>query len=85
MTDADQAAATAIVPGSRGRRPAFEGVRMTNRFVEFVDEDGDLVRVGVAVGEWPVGGEQSLTQGARRKSARGRDGRLCAVSMRFFA
>jgi len=45
MTDADQAAATAIVPGSRGRRPAFEGVTMTNRFVEFVDEDGDLVRV----------------------------------------
>jgi hypothetical protein len=45
MTDADQAAAMAIVPGSRGRRPAFEGVTMTNRFVEFVDEDGDLVRV----------------------------------------
>ena len=45
MTDADQATATAIVPGSRGRRPAFEGVTMTNRFVEFVDEDGDLVRV----------------------------------------
>jgi hypothetical protein len=45
MTDADQAAATAITPGSRGRREAFQGVTMTNRFVEFVDEDGDLVRV----------------------------------------
>ena len=45
MTDADQATATAIVPGSRGSRPAWEGVTMTNRFVEFVDEDGDLVRV----------------------------------------
>jgi hypothetical protein len=45
MTDADQATATAITPGSRGRRPAWEGVTMTNRRVEFVDEDGDLVQV----------------------------------------
>ena len=45
MTDADQATATAIVPGSRGRRPAWEGVTMTNRRVEFVDEDGALVQV----------------------------------------
>jgi hypothetical protein len=45
MTDADQATATPIVPGSRGRRPAWEGVTMTNRRVEFVDEDGDLVQV----------------------------------------
>jgi len=45
LTDADQATATAIVPGSRGRRPAWEGVTMTNRRVEFLDEDGDLVQV----------------------------------------
>jgi hypothetical protein len=45
MTDADQATATAIEPGSRGRRAPWEGVTMTNRMVEFVDEDGDLVRV----------------------------------------
>jgi hypothetical protein len=45
MTDADQATATAIIPGSRGRRPAWEGVTMTNRRVEFVDEEGDLVQV----------------------------------------
>jgi hypothetical protein len=45
MTDADQATATAIVPGSRGRRAPWEGVTMTNRRVEFVDEDGDLVQV----------------------------------------
>ncbi len=45
MTDADQASATTIVAGSRGRRPAWEGVTMTNRRVEFVDEDGDLVQV----------------------------------------
>lgn len=47
MTDADQATATAIAPGSRGRRPPFMGVTMTNRLVEFVDEDGDLVRVAL--------------------------------------
>lgn len=45
MTDADQATATAVSPGSRGRRSVFEGVTMTNRQVEFVDEDGDLVQV----------------------------------------
>ena len=45
LTDADQAAGQAIVPGSRGKRDAFAGVTMTNRHVEFVDEDGALVRV----------------------------------------
>ena len=45
MTDADQATATQLEPGSRGRRPPFEGVTMTNRRVEFVDEDGALVTV----------------------------------------
>jgi hypothetical protein len=45
MTDADQAAATKLEPGSRGRRSPFESVTMTNRRVEFVDEDGALVTV----------------------------------------
>ncbi len=45
MTDADQASARALPVGSRGRREAFVGVTMTNRRVEFVDEDGALVRV----------------------------------------
>lgn len=45
MTDADQATAQAIPIGSRGRRSPFEGVTMTNRRVEFVDEDGALVEV----------------------------------------
>jgi hypothetical protein len=45
MTDADEASATAILPGSRGRRGPLTGVTMTNRSVEFVDEDGSLVQV----------------------------------------
>ena len=45
MTDADQATERAVVAGSRGRRPAFEGVTMTNKRVEFVDENGALVEV----------------------------------------
>lgn len=45
LTDADQATATPVVVGSRGRRAAFEGVTMTNKRVEFVDEDGALVLV----------------------------------------
>lgn len=45
MADADQATATPITPGSRGRREPFQGVTMTNRRVEFVDEDGALVVV----------------------------------------
>lgn len=45
MTDADQASATKLEIGTRGRRPAFEGVTMTNKRVEFVDEDGALVAV----------------------------------------
>ena len=45
MTDADQATATPIEAGGRGRREPFQGVTMTNRRVEFVDEDGALVEV----------------------------------------
>jgi hypothetical protein len=45
MTDADQASGTKFVPGSRGRREAFEGVTMTSKRVEFVDENGALVVV----------------------------------------
>lgn len=45
MTDADQATVETVPAGSRGRRSAFEGVTMTNRRVEFVDEDGALVEV----------------------------------------
>lgn len=45
LMDADQASATPIIPGSRGRRSAFEGVTMTNRRVEFVDEEGAFVQV----------------------------------------
>ena len=45
MTDADQASGDAIAPGTRGRREPFAGVTMTNKRVEFVDEDGALVQV----------------------------------------
>jgi hypothetical protein len=45
MTDADQATAKPVVAGARGRRSPFEGVTMTDRRVEFVDEDGGLVQV----------------------------------------
>ncbi len=45
MTDADQARGAPVPAGPRGRRSAFEGVTMTNRKVEFVDEDGALVEV----------------------------------------
>jgi len=45
MTDADQAAGDKVTPGSRGKREPFEGVTMTNRRVEFVDEGGNLVAV----------------------------------------
>jgi hypothetical protein len=47
MADADQASGEKIVPGSRGRREAFEGVTMTNKRVEFVDETGALVVVAL--------------------------------------
>jgi hypothetical protein len=45
MTDADQASATKLEIGTRGRRAAFEGVTMTNKRVEFVDEEEALVAV----------------------------------------
>lgn len=43
MTEADQAEGAKIAPGPRGKREPFEGVTMTNRRVEFVDEHGALV------------------------------------------
>jgi hypothetical protein len=45
MTDADQATGQALVAGYRGKRPAWEGVTMTSRRVEFVDEDGSLLQI----------------------------------------
>ena len=45
MTDADQATGDKVEPGSRGRREPFEGVTMTNKRIEFVDEHGNLVEV----------------------------------------
>ena len=45
MTDADQAPGDPIVPGSRGSRSPYAGVTMTNRRVEFLDEDGALIEV----------------------------------------
>ncbi len=45
MTDADQATGEKLTPGYRGRREPFEGVTMTDRRVEFVDERGNLVMV----------------------------------------
>ena len=45
MTDADQATAAPIPVGTRGRRSPFQGVTITDRRVEFVDEDGALVEV----------------------------------------
>ena len=40
-----QATGSKVEPGSRGRREPFEGVTMTNKRVEFVDEHGALVQV----------------------------------------
>ena len=45
LADADQASAAALTAGSRSGRAPFEGVTMTNKQVEFVDEDGALVDV----------------------------------------
>ena len=45
LTDADHASGEVVPAGSRGRRPPFAGVTMTNRRVEFVDENGALVQV----------------------------------------
>ena len=47
LTDADRATGTAVLAGSRGRREPFVGVTMTDRRVEFVDEDGALVQVAL--------------------------------------
>ena len=45
MMDSGQVEAAPVQVGSRGKRPAFEGVTMTSKRVEFVDEDGALVAV----------------------------------------
>ena len=45
MTDAEQATGEKLIPGSRGRRDAYEGVTMTDRRIKFVDEHGALVEV----------------------------------------
>jgi len=45
LTDADQASSSAIAIGARGRRAPIAGVTMSNKRVEFVDEDGALVEV----------------------------------------
>ena len=45
LADGDHVAGTPVVAGSRGRREPFAGVTMTDRRVEFVDEDGALVQV----------------------------------------
>jgi hypothetical protein len=45
MTDADQATGDKVMPRTRGRQEPFEGVTMTNKRVEFVDEHGALVQV----------------------------------------
>ena len=47
MTDAEQASGDKVTPGSRGKREPFEGVTMTNKRVEFVDEAGALVTVSL--------------------------------------
>jgi len=45
MTDGNQATGEKVTPGPRGRREPFEGVTMTGKEVEFVDESGALVLV----------------------------------------
>lgn len=45
MTDAEQATGEKLVPGSRGKREAYEGVTMTTKRIKFVDEHGALVEV----------------------------------------
>ena len=45
LTDADQATAALVTPGSRGRRSPVAGPTMTDQQVSFVDEDGALVTV----------------------------------------
>lgn len=45
LTDADQATAAAIAPGSRGNRTPVAPVTMTDKRVDFTDEDGALVTV----------------------------------------
>ena len=45
LTDADQAAATAIGPGARGGLGPYRGVVMTDKSVTFVDENGAKISV----------------------------------------
>jgi hypothetical protein len=47
MTDAEHASGEKVVPGMRGGRKPFDGVTMTNKQVEFVDESGALVSIAL--------------------------------------
>ncbi|ADW67721.1 hypothetical protein [Granulicella tundricola] len=45
LTDDDRATGTPISIGARGNRAPFAGVTMTNRKIEFLDENGALIEV----------------------------------------
>jgi hypothetical protein len=47
FTDADQATNSPLEAGNRRGREPFEGVTMNSKLVEFVDENGDLVKVSL--------------------------------------
>jgi hypothetical protein len=47
MTDAEHATGEKVTPGARGTRTPFDGVTMTNRQVEFLDENGALVSISL--------------------------------------
>ena len=47
MTDAEHATGDKLTPGERGKRTPFDGVTMTNKQVEFVDESGALVSIAL--------------------------------------
>jgi hypothetical protein len=47
MTDAEHATGQKVTPGARGSRKPFDGVTMTNKQVEFVDESGALVSISL--------------------------------------
>jgi hypothetical protein len=47
MTDAEHATGEKVTPGARGGRAPFDGVTMTNKQVEFLDESGALVSISL--------------------------------------
>jgi hypothetical protein len=47
MTDAEHATGVPVTPGARGNRTPFDGVAMTNKQVEFLDESGALVSIAL--------------------------------------